>query len=175
MLVYPGGYSFFTNYFSQIGFTQINGQANGAGYVLFVLACTSAAICVVLFSLSLRTVFTKPASVKYLAWIGTILAVIAAPFLATLAILAGDIFPAQHGLSTVLFFLLYAIAIVIYSIDMLLNKSYNYLYSLVGFIVAALCLVYILAIGTALMQKVAVYALVLWSAFQGYALMKMLK
>jgi hypothetical protein len=63
---------------------------------------------------------------------------------------------------------------VIYSIAMLLNKNYNKLYSLVGFIVAAICLVHIFFIGTALMQKLAVYALVLWSAFQGYALLKML-
>jgi hypothetical membrane protein len=173
MLVYPGGYSFLTNYFSEIGLTQVGGQSNPAGYALFVAACTSAAVCIILFSLSIRTVFTKPTSVKYLALIGTILAIAAAPFLSALAILAGDIFPYQHGFSTILFFLLYASAIVIYSIAMLLNKNYNYLYSLVGFIVAAICLVHIFFIGTALMQKLAVYALVLWSAFQGYALLKM--
>jgi hypothetical membrane protein len=172
MLVYPGGYSFLTNYFSEIGLTQVGGQPNPAGYALFVAACTSAAVCIIPFSLSIRTVFTKPTSAKYLALIGTVLGIAAAPFLSALAILAGDIFPYQHGFSTILFFLLYATAIVIYSIAMLLNKNYNYLYSLIGFIVAAICLVYIFFIGTALMQKLAVYALVLWSAFQGYALLK---
>jgi hypothetical membrane protein len=174
MLVYPGGYSFLTNYFSEIGLTQVGGQPNLAGYVLFVLACTSAAVCIIPFAFAIRTVFTKPASVRYLALIGTILGIVAAPFLSALAILAGDIFPYQHGLSTILFFLLYASAIVIYSIAMLLNKNYNKLYSLVGFIVAAICLVHIFFIGTALMQKIAVYALVLWSAFQGYAPPKIL-
>jgi hypothetical membrane protein len=175
MLVYPGGYSFLTNYFSEIGLTQVAGQPNTAGYVLFVAACTSAAACIIPFALAIRTVFKKPKSVRYLATIGTTLGIIAAPFLSALAILAGDIFPYQHGLSTMLFFLLYATAIVIYSIAMPLNKNYNYLYALVGFIVAAICLVHIFLIGTALMQKLAVYALVLWSAFQGYALLRMMK
>jgi hypothetical membrane protein len=175
MLVYPGGYSFLTNYFSQIGMTQVGGQPNPAGYVLFVAACTSAAVCIIPFSLSLRTVFTKPNSVRYLATIGTILAIIGAPFLSALAVLAGDIYPYQHGLSTLLFFLLYASAIVVYSVAMLLNKNYNYLYALIGFIVAAICLVHIFLIGTALMQKIAVYALILWSAFQGYALLKIIR
>jgi hypothetical membrane protein len=173
MLVYPGGYSFLTNYFSEIGLTQVAGQPNAAGYVLFVAACTSAAVCIIPFSLTIRTVFMKPRSARYLALIGTTLGILAAPFLSALSILAGDIYPLQHGLSTIFFFLLYASAIVIYSIAMLLNKNYSKLYSLIGFIVAAISLVHIFLIGTALMQKLAVYALILWSAFQGYALLKL--
>ncbi len=173
MLVYPGGYSFLTNYFSEIGLTQVGGQPNGAGYALFMAACTSAAVCSIPFWLSIRTVFTKPTSVRYMGLIGTILGIMTAPFLSGLSILAGDIFPYQHGLSTVLIFLLYSSAIVIYSVAILLNKNYNHLFSLVGFVVAAICLLHIFLIGTALMQKIAVYGLVLWSAFQGYALLKM--
>jgi hypothetical membrane protein len=104
--------------------------------------------------------------------VGAILGIVAAPFLSGLSILAGDIFPYQHGLSTMLFFLLYASAIVLYSIAILLNKQYFRNYSLAGFVVAAICFVHIFFIGTALMQKLAVYGLVLWSAFQGYALLK---
>lgn len=172
MLVYPGGYSFLTNYFSEIGLTQVGGQPNGAGYALFVAACTSAAVCSIPFWLSIRTVFTKPTSVRYMGLVGAILGIVAAPFLSGLSILAGDIFPYQHGLSTMLFFLLYASAIVLYSIAILLNKQYFRNYSLAGFVVAAICFVHIFFIGTALMQKLAVYGLVLWSAFQGYALLK---
>ncbi|WXG46773.1 MAG: hypothetical protein WED05_08980 [Candidatus Atabeyarchaeum deiterrae] len=172
MLIYPGGYSFLANYFSELGLTQVAGQPNTVNYVLFSAACTSAAVCSVPFWLSIHTVFTKPNSVKYLGYVGTVLGLAAAPFLSALAILAGDIFPLEHGMSTILFFLLYASAIVIYSVAILLNKNYNQWFALVGIIVAAICLLHIFLIGTAWMQKLAVYGLVLWSAFQGYALLK---
>ncbi|MFW9976897.1 MAG: hypothetical protein ACFFEJ_02250, partial [Candidatus Thorarchaeota archaeon] len=71
--------------------------------------------------------------------------------------------------------ILYASAIIIYSIGMLVNREYNSLFSLVGFAVAAICFLHIFLIHTALMQKVAVYSLVLWSGFQGYYLMQKMK
>lgn len=173
MLIYPGGYSFLSNYFSELGLTVTNGQPSMADYYLFSIACTSAALCIVLFMVSVRTVFVETRLLKYLSWMGTILGIVAAPFLSSLALFAGDVFPYQHGWSTILFFILFSMSIVVYSVAMLLNKSYNRIYSLVGFIVAAICLVYIFWIGSAGMQKIAVYALVLWSAFQGYRLLQL--
>jgi hypothetical membrane protein len=172
MLIYPGGYSFLGNYFSELGLTVTNGQPSIADYYLFSVACTSAAVCIVLFMVSMRTVFVETRLLKYLGWIGTILGILAAPFLSSLALFAGDVFPYQHGWSTILFFVLYSMAIAVYSIAILFNKSYNRLYSLVGFIVAAICLLYIFWLGSAWMQKLAVYALVLWSSFQGYRLLQ---
>ena len=161
------------NYFSELGLTVTNGQPSMMDYYLFSLACTFAAVCIVLFSVSLRTVFVETRLLRYLSWLGTILGVVAAPFLSSLALFAGDVFPYQHGWSTILFFVFYSSAIVVYSIAMLLNKSYNRLYSLVGFVVAAICLLHIFWLLTAWMQKLAVYALVLWSAFQGYRLLQL--
>jgi hypothetical membrane protein len=143
-------------------------------YYLFSLACTSAAVCIVFFSVSLRTVFVETRLLRYLSWLGTILGIVAAPFLSSLALFAANLFLYQHAWSTILFFILYSSAIVVYSVAMLFNKSYNRLYSLVGFTVAAICLLYIFWLGTAWMQKLAVYALVLWSAFQGYRLLQLI-
>ncbi|MFW9919774.1 MAG: hypothetical protein ACFFED_09260 [Candidatus Thorarchaeota archaeon] len=175
MLIYPGGYSFLDNYFSELGLTVINGTPALLNYVLFSLACTSAAICSLPFWLAIRREFNESQILKYLGWIGTIMGLLAAPFLSALALFAGDVFPLQHGLSTMIFFILYASAIIIYSIGMLVNREYNSLFSLVGFAVAAICFLHIFLIHTALMQKVAVYSLVLWSGFQGYYLMQKMK
>lgn len=172
MLIYPGGYSFIDNYFSQLGLTVINGQPAFPNYVLFVAACTSAAVCSIPFWIAIKMEFSDNQKVNIIGWIGTILGFIAAPFLSSLALFAGDIFPAQHGWSTILFFIFYSLAIVVYSIGMLFNSEYNSLLSVVGFAVAAICLIHIFLLGTALMQKTAVYALVLWSGFQGYYLLK---
>ncbi|MFW9967109.1 MAG: hypothetical protein ACFFEA_08140 [Candidatus Thorarchaeota archaeon] len=94
-----------------------------------------------------------------------------------IGIFAGDLFLFQHAWSTIIFFVLTAITIVIYSIAILLKNDYHNVYSLAGAIAAIICLLHIYGpgFGTAVMQKAAVYALVLWSAFQGYELRKLVQ
>ncbi len=175
MTVYPGGYSFLENYFSQLGMTEVGGQDNLLGYVLFSAACTSAAVFSIPFWITIRTAFTSNGFLKTLSWLGTILGLVAAPCLSALALFAADLYLFQHGWATLLFFILYSAAIIAYSTAMVANREYNRLYSLIGFAVAAICLIHIFMIQTALMQKLAVYSLVLWSAFQGYRLLQLLK
>lgn len=172
MLIYPGGYSFLENYFSELGLTVINGTPAFSNYVLFVMACTSPAVCSIPFWWAIKMEFSDTRLVTNIGWIGTILGFIAAPFLSALALFAGDVFPFQHGMATLLFFVFYSLAIVVYSVGMLYNSEYNSILSIVGFAVAAICLLHIFAFHTALMQKIAVYSLVLWSGFQGYYLFK---
>jgi hypothetical membrane protein len=177
MAIYPDGYNFLLDYFSDLGRTVTNGVPSPADYFLFSLACTAAAVCSIPFWLAIRTLFTAPARLKYLGWLGTILGLVAAPFLSGLALFACDVFPTQHGWATIAFFLLYSSAIVVYSIAIFLNKEYGYLYGIIGVIVAVICYAYVLVpfLGTALVQKIAVYALILWSAFQGIRLFKAFK
>ena len=172
MVVYPGGYSFFENYFSELGLLDVGPYSNLLGYILFSAACTTAAVCSVPFWLSVRTEFTSPTSLRYTAYLGTILGLIAAPNLSALAIFAADAFLWEHIITTLSFFLLYTIAILVYSVAILMNKEYDNLYSVVGFAVATVVFGHIFIIGTALMQKLAVYSLILWSAVQGYAIMQ---
>lgn len=180
MLTYPGGYSFLEDYFSELGLTVTNGQPSLLNYALFSIACTAAAVCIIPIILAMRTLFTETTLLKVLSGIGTILALAAAPNLSALALFAGDVYPMEHGLTTLLFFLLITLGILIYSIVILLNEKYPQLYALIGFIVVIVCFMHIIAFfgimsnifGTALWQKVSVYALILWSAFQGYHLLK---
>src|SRR5215471_11745610 len=68
MLLYPGGtkadphtqgYSFFTNFLSDLGHTvSLSGQPNIASMVLFILAMTLAGIATGLFSLAFTQLFT---------------------------------------------------------------------------------------------------------------------
>jgi hypothetical membrane protein len=94
---------------------------------------------------------------------------------------AADVFGTQHFWTTMLFFLLITLGILVYSIAILLNKSYSNTYALIGFIVVAICFLHVGAFfssdlsayfGTAIWQKLSVYALILWSVFQGYNLLK---
>jgi hypothetical protein len=180
MVIYPPpGYNFLLNTFSSLGLTVTNSVPTPHHHILFSLACTLAAICIVPFLLALRTLFTDSTTLVILSWVGTIFGILAAPFLSALAIFAGDVFPSQHGTATQLFFLCISLAILIYSIAMLIKSDFSNLYALIGFIIAILCFTYLAGIIThlpiissAAMQKVAVYGIILWSAFQGYYLLK---
>lgn len=180
MLTYPGGYSFLENSFSALGLTVINSIPSMLNYYLFVTACTSAAVCLIPFLFAMRTLFTETTGLKVLSWLGTLLGLGAAPNLSALAIFAGNVFPDIHGNTTRLFFILIMAGILCYSIAILLNSEYKNIYAGIGFIVVIVCLLHIIAMfgilseyfGTALWQKVSVYALVLWSVFQGYEQLK---
>jgi len=180
MLTYPGGYSFIDYPFSWLGLTVTNSTPSMLNYFLFVTACTSVAVCIVPFFLAMRTVFADTTLLKGLSLVGTILGLAAAPNLSALALFAADVFPAEHGITTLSFFLLITLGVLFYSVAIFLNSEYENLYGVIGFIVVVICFMYIGAFfsplfasfGTALWQKVSVYALILWSAFQGYYLLK---
>ena len=180
MLTYPGGYSFLGNYFSELGLTVTNGTPSLLNYALFVIACSSAALCLIPFLLAMQTAFTDTKLLNILSWIGTILGMAASPNLMFLSIFAADVQGALHGLTTLLFFILITLGILVYSITILLNKKYPDLYAIIGFIAVVICFLLIGAFfipgfsffGSALWQKVSVYSLILWSAFQGYYLLK---
>lgn len=181
MAIYPfPGYNFFLNSFSSLGLTVTNGVPTPHHNILFAITCTFVAIASILFLLALRPLFTKTTLLLIISWIGTILGIASMPFLSALSIFANDAFPSYHGIATQVFFLLIAIAILIYSAAILLNSEYSNLYGLIGIIIGVLAFVYFVGliahvpiISSAAMQKVAVYGLVLWSAFQGYYLLKL--
>ncbi|MFW9768433.1 MAG: hypothetical protein ACFFF9_01060 [Candidatus Thorarchaeota archaeon] len=180
MLIYPGGYNFFLDSFSRLGHTIINSTPSMLNYFLFVTACTGAAVCLVPFLFSMRTLFTETTGLKVLSGLGTILGLCAAPNLSALAIFAGNEAPEIHGNTTRLFFILIMAGILCYSIAIVMKREYNNIYAGIGFIVVVICILHIFGMfgvmseyfGTALWQKIAVYSLVLWSVFQGYELLK---
>jgi hypothetical protein len=180
MLTYPGGYDFIGYSFSSLGQTVINSTPSMLNYYLFVTACTGAAVCLVPFLFAMRTYFTETTSFKVLSWLGTLLGLGAAINLSALSIFAGNLFADIHGNTTRLFFILIMLGILCYSIAILKKSEYENIYALIGFVVVVVCLLYIVGlfgvmseiIASALWQKVSVYALVLWSVFQGYKLLK---
>ena len=172
MIFYPEGYSFLENTFSSLGLSVTKGYSTPWNWFGFATATTVAGVLMVPFWLSIRTVFTETPMQRGLSWLGTILGVVAAPCLAGIGIFAADLFGVQHGWSTILFFILMALTIGVYSVVILLNKEYENGYAMIGIVTGALCLLYIFVIGGAAMQKVAVYAIILFSVLQGHKLLK---
>ncbi|MHA1935952.1 MAG: DUF998 domain-containing protein [Candidatus Thorarchaeota archaeon] len=174
MAFYPEGYSFLENSFSSLGLSVTRGIPTPQNWFMFATATTLAGSLSIPFWFTIRDRFTESTPLKALGWLGTILGVIAGPCLAGIGIFAGDVFGVQHYWSTILFFLLFSSAIIIYSIAILINKDYENVYALIGIIVAIICYTHVLmpGFGNPAMQKLAVYSLVLYSVFQGYKLLK---
>jgi hypothetical protein len=181
MLIYPGypPYNFFLNTFSQLGQAVTNSVPTPLNWFLFAFTATLVGVCSIPFWLAIRTLFTGTQRLFYLSWLGTILGLLGAVFVSSLAIFAMDVFPSLHGYSTYAFFLFISSAIIVYTIAILLNQDYENMYAIIGIIVAILAYTYLIGMilnvpiieGPA-MQKVAVYALIIWSVFQGYKLLK---
>ena len=173
MFFYPGGYSFWDNFFSQLGFTKSanNGQPNIISFILFITTMTIGGILLIPFWLSIRTIFTETKKLRYTSWLGTIIGLISCPFIILIALTPGDIMRDQHILVTKLFFLLFASAIIVYSIAILLNKEYENLYAYIGFAMAVLLLLYMsVFLLNAAVQKITVYVLFSWVIIQGVKL-----
>jgi hypothetical membrane protein len=87
MLFYPGGtasdpttrgYSFFTNFFSDLGRTQArNGQPNPVAAVLFFIALSGAGVVLITFFSAFARFFTRPRLDRALAILGTLAGIVA--------------------------------------------------------------------------------------------------
>ena len=177
MLFYPGGYSFWNNFFSHLGFTKSanNGQPNTISSLLFIITMILGGIFFIPFWLSIRTIFTETKRLRYTTWFGTILGLISCPLLAMVALIPGDIMRDQHLLVTMLFFFFFALGIIVYSIAMLFNKNYDNFYAYIGFAMAVLLLLYMsIFLLNAAVQKITVYVLFSWIIIQGIKVWKIL-
>ena len=171
MYFYPDGYSFTEDYFSHLG-TTVNiktGSPNDISRFLFVLACIITGICLIPFWIVISTLFTASKLMKSLSSFGTLLGIISCPFLMGIGIFAGDTQHSLHVLSTRMFFLLFAAAILIYSIAILFNAEYQNIYSLIGIAFSILIVLFVLRFFiqiNVIMQKIIVYGFCLWALLQ---------
>jgi hypothetical membrane protein len=178
MFFYPGGYSFFENFFSHLGFTKSanNGQPNTVSLILFIISMAIGAIFWIPFWLSLQTVFKDTKKSRYMSLLGAILGLISCPFLLLIALSPGNLVLELHLLVTRIFFLSFALAIMIFSIVILFNKEYENIFAYIGFTMAILLLLYMsIFLLNAAFQKITVYVLISWVIIQGYKLWKILE
>ncbi len=178
MLTYPDGYNFFGHYFSDLGTTVTrNGVPNPISRALFVIASVVAGGALILFWIVIPTIFKDRLITKLLSWIGSAMGIISAPLLMLLAIFAGNVFPNEHMYTTLYFFLLFALAIIVYSIAIILNKNYPSIYSIIsiGFSVVIILFIFgFFMVINVLMQKIVVYGFCLWTTLQTYKVWKTL-
>jgi hypothetical membrane protein len=170
MLIYPDGYSFTEHYFSHLGLTRTpNGSENSVCQILFIIALVGAAIGLIPFWIVMITIFSHLEGIKYLSYFGSILGLLSSPFLIGVAIFPGDTQGVLHSMSARNFFLLFAVAILVYSIGIFFNKDYQNIYAVVGIIFSMIIVLFIFRFFSAIgptMQKTIIYGFCLWGAFQ---------
>jgi hypothetical protein len=171
-LLYPGGFDYLGYFFSDLGAVNAkNGEPNIISSALFSIALVAVAITLIPFWLILRSLFTKSKLEMILSILGSVLGLISFPFLIGVAIFPIDTQLENHILMTLIFFSLFVLATLIYSIVAFLNRDYpNYLgiIGLVLFGVSTMIFVDPLATYVAFLQTIVLYGYFAWVLLQTF-------
>jgi hypothetical protein len=195
MLIYPGGtridpdsagYTFFHNFFSELGFTVTrNGAANPVAAPLFFVALTSAGLGLVLFFLVNLQFFWSRWYLKVLSVLGTICGVVSGMAYVGIAFTPANLLPGPHIQFVLLAFRAFLPAVIFYLLAILLNPEYPDRYAGVYLVFGVLLAAYILLITRgpsmenaqgviiqATGQKIIVYAAILTIFLQSWGASK---
>ncbi len=189
MLAYPGGtvadpatkgYSFFRNFFSDLGRTVSPlGEPNTLSFLLFVVALTLAGLSLVLFSLVMPSLFRQPRSARALSLGGSLCGVVAGLSFVGVALAPANLLLPAHVIFVQVAFLSFLLAALGFSGAILLTRDYprRYLAVFVAFALLLAGYLWLLFFGPALDspqglliqatgQKVVVYAAILTAGIQ---------
>lgn len=159
-------------FFSDLGAVITkNGEPNLISSTLFSIAIVAVAITLIPFWLIIRSLYVKSKLESILSMLGSVLGLIGFPFLIGVAIFPIDTQLENHILMTLIFFSLFVLATLIYSIVAILNRDYpNYLgiMGLVLFGVSTLILVDPLATYVAFLQTIVLYGYFAWVFIQTF-------
>ncbi len=152
MILYPGGtkadhnrqgYSFFTNFLSDLGESvALNGQPNTASMVLFLLAMTLAGIATLLFSLAFTQLFVLTRRSIWFSHIGALLGVIAGICLIGVGIVPENIASGLHNFCIYAGLLIFVAAYIFFFQAMVRTKGLAKRISWVYYVLGVVFIVY---------------------------------
>jgi len=169
---YPGGYDYFGYYFSDLGAVIArNGEPNPISEILFSVALTIVAIALIPFWLILRSIFEESRLGGVLSTLGSMLGLTSSPFIIGVALFPIDTQLDTHILATLIFFSLFVLSTIFYSIAIILNKNHSKYFGLVGivlFVVSLAIFVDPLAPHVAFLQTIVTYGYFIWVLLQTF-------
>jgi hypothetical membrane protein len=198
MLFYPGGtltdpttsgYSFFTNYFSDLGLTWTHArQPNTVSAMLFITALTMAGGGLVLFFLAFPRFFTGSRWAKVLSGIGSTFGVISGICFIGVAFTPANLYLKAHIAVMMWAFRTFSIAVIFYTVAIFRERDYPNRFSFVFVAFAVLLVLYVLLLTAgppydspegimiqAVGQKIIVYASIMSMFIQAYGARKVLQ
>ena len=121
-LLYPGGFDYLGYFFSDLGAVIAkNGEPNSISSALFSIAVVTVAVTLIPFWLMTHSLFKKSKLEKILSLLGSTLGLISFPFLIGVAISPMDTQLETHIIMTLVFFSLFVLATLLYSVAIILN------------------------------------------------------
>lgn len=198
MLIYPGGtkfnpdapgYTFFHNFFSELGFTVTRaGVANPIAAPIFFIALTLAGLGLVFFFVVSLQFFWKSTLLKVLSILGSLSGVVSGLAYIGIAFTPANLLPAPHREFVLLAFRAFLPAVLFYLVAIFLNRAYPNRFAVVYLIFAGLLAAYILLITRgpdvdtaqgvmiqATGQKIIVYAAIITIFIQSWGAVKLTK
>lgn len=139
MLLYGGGnvvdpaahgYSFFTNFFSDLGFTRTRlGEPNTASAILFFVALTLAGLTLVLFFAAMPHFFRGSSLSRVLSGLGSIFGIIAGLAFVGVAFTPANLYLGPHALFVQVAFLTFFAAVLFYLAAILVTPAFPTVYA----------------------------------------------
>jgi hypothetical membrane protein len=152
MVFYPGGthgdpttkgYSFFRNFFSDLGLTEtFSGDPKFVSFLLFTLAMVFAGAALATFFVAFPSFFSSSPLGKWLSILGSIAGILSGLAFIGVA-LPGNLYPEPHELSVRITFLAFFVAVLSYLPVLFLKRDYPKAYAWVFAAFAVLLGVYI--------------------------------
>jgi len=177
--VYPGGFDYFGYFFSDLGAVIAkNGEPNYISSALFSIALVIVAITLIPFWLIIRATFAKSKLEKILGVLGSSFGLISFPFLIGVAISPIDSQLETHVIMTLIFFSLFVLATLLYSVVIILNQDYPKYSAIAGFVlfgVSAFILIDPLATYVAFLQTIVLYGYFAWVLMQTFLVRRRIK
>ena len=165
-MFYPGGYDYGGYYFSDLGaLTARNGEPNPVSSRIFMVTLTVIAVALIPFWIVTRSLFSTSRVEGLLSKIGSSLGALSSPFIIGVAVFPMDRNLEAHFVMTLVFFSLFTLATLIYSVTFILNEKYSNRNGVLGLLLfGASMIVYVnpLAPYVALLQNILAYGYFLW-------------
>jgi hypothetical protein len=146
MILYPGGthadpttkgYSFFRNFFSDLGLTEtISGNPKFASFLLFTVAALT------IFFFTFPSFFSSSPLGKWLSILGSIVGIVSGLAFIGVA-LPADLYLESHTLAVQIAFLSFFVAVLIYIPPLFLKRGYSKIYAWVFAVFSILLGVYV--------------------------------
>ena len=177
--VYPGGFDHFGYFFSDLGAVIAkNGELNYVSSGLFSVALVIVAIALIPFWLIIRAAFAKSKLEKILSVLGSALGLLSFPFLIGVAISPIDTRLDAHVIMTLIFFSLFVLATLLYSVVIMLNRDFPKYSAIVGFVlfgISTVILIDPLASYVAFLQTMVLYGYFAWVLMQTFLVWSRIK
>jgi hypothetical protein len=166
MIFYPGGFDINHQFFSELGATVTkSGELNNVSSLLFLVANFVIGLTLVPFWLMIPSILKDTRGLKAPMKLGSILGLLSCPFIIGTACYPIDTQLRMHSYMFMVFFPLFNLASLIYSITLILNHGENEKYGGFGvllFLISILVVINPSASYVSFIQKILLYGYFIW-------------